>query len=159
MTKRFTLICLLLFVLADVKSQTYCYHCYKKYDKFDVPEEKNGYKYITFKGDFIYFSEKDGSYENAWWYDNKKYENLYKYTGKKVDGALMYAYWSKWGFPYGEYKYDYGKYFLVSKDRNYINYVVKRDLNGKVVDNPYTLCYKKCPNEDCEKSNVPKMKY
>ena len=159
MTKRLTLVCFLLFFIVGVKAQTYCYHCYKKYDKFDVPEEKNSYKHITFKGEYMYFSEKDGSYENAYWSDNKKIESLYKYTGKKVDGALMYAYWSKWGVPFGEYKFNYGIYFLVSEDRNYINFVVKRNLNGKVVDNPYTLCYERCPNEDCEKPQVPGMKH
>lgn len=62
MTKRLALIYLFLLCIAGMKAQTYCYHGYKKYDKNDIPQAFNNYIYITFKGDLLYSSEKDGSY-------------------------------------------------------------------------------------------------
>lgn len=162
MIKRLSIICLLMFSMAGVKAQTYCYHCYKKYDKFEVPEPKDSYLYITFKGDLLYVSEKDGGYAISE-FDGKRYENLYKYTGKKVDGAYMYASWSKLNsrpFAGKDYDYNYRNYYLVSFDKNEINYVFSGIIGGYKTDiEPYTLCYKRCPNEDCEQPNVPGMKH
>lgn len=109
----------------------------------------------------MYKSEKDGGY--AIGYDGKRVELLYKYTGKMVDGAYMYASWSKINrHPFnGEYDFDYGHYYLVSSDKSMINFVSDGlSPSGRKIADPFTLCYERCPNGDCEKPKVvPGMKH
>lgn len=152
MFKRLTLICLLLLAVAGVKAQTYCYHCYQEYDKFDVPKPKDGYTYFTFKGDFIYFSKKDGSYQDG--YDGKPKEMLYKFFGYS-DAALVYKWWCRDFYMEKEkYTYSNAHILLVSKDKTKINYIFK---GSKFVD-ACTTCFERCPYDECEKPHVPAMK-
>lgn len=162
MGKRLTLICLLLFAIAGVKAQvTYCYHIYKEYDKNDIPQSVNGYEYLTFKGNFLYPSEKDGSYEISQ-YNGKPCKRLYKYK-KRVDGALLYAAWNDYANNYQDEIYNSSglTYYLVSEDKSEINYIHKGwvDVHGNTISDPFTLCYERCPNRDCEKTNDPSMKH
>lgn len=167
MAKRLTLTCLLLFCIAGVKAQvTYCYHIYKKYDKNDIPQSVNGYRYLTFKGDFMYASEKDGGYEISQ-FDGKPYKNLYRFK-KRVDGALLYAQWNDYANNYQDEIYmPWGghssglTYYLVSEDKSKINYIHKGYVGvyGNTITEPFTLCYERCPNRDCEKTNDPSMKH
>lgn len=163
MKKRFTLICLFMFCIAGVKAQTYCYHCYKEYDKFDVPKSKDYYTYITFKGDFVYFSKKDGSYTDG--YDGKPREMLYKFYGYS-DDAMVYKWWCHSLNPYyaakaakenrdpNPYVFSDTHILLVSKDKTKINHIFK----GSNVVDTYTRCFERCPFDECEKPHVPTMK-
>ncbi len=150
MAKKLTLFCVFLLCMAGLKAQTYCYHCYKKYDKFDVPEPQDKYVYITFKGDLIYFSEKDGSYPKD--YKGKPIDVLYKFYGYSDDAAVYHLWLRGWN---KEYYYHDANYLLVSKDKTLINYHFK----GSELVEQHTLCYEKCPDGDCEKPHVPAMKH
>lgn len=161
MVKRLTLICLLSIFAMAVKAQTtLCYHYYKSYDKFDVPCPRNSYQYFTFNGNYLYESEADGGYQIG--YNGKRLEFLYKYTGKDASGNLMYVHW---GHDYNyignwqKYALDYKNYILVSEDYHTINMVFKGNTTfGGYTADPWTKCYERCPNKDCDKTNVPAMK-
>ncbi|MBQ6305577.1 MAG: hypothetical protein IJK78_03330 [Bacteroidales bacterium] len=164
MKKRLTLICLLFFGIAGVKAQTYCYHCYKMYDEFDVPKTENSYGYVTFKGDYLYPSEKDGSYQISA-FDRKPSKNLYK-CKTIVNGALLYAKWDDTHNEYAEnvtfYIFpDKYTYFLIATDKSEINYIHNgyTSPNGNLTKKPYTFCYERCPNRDCETTKGPSMKH
>ena len=171
MVKRITLVCLLLLAFVGIKAQqTLCYHCYKKYDKNDIPEQQNYYVYITAKDNYsiIYVSKKDGSCPT--FPDGTPNKQLFKYTGKKVDGAMLYAYWGKnlnvmaWheAYKHGkepDYVFQYHKYFLISEDWNEINFVWTGIIDGKYDSEAFTKCYQRCPFEDCDKATVPGMKH
>lgn len=159
MTKRITFVCLFVFAVAGLKAQTYCYHCYKQYDKFDVPEPKNFYEYYTFKDDLMFESEKDGGGRII---DGKRTSPGY-YKLKEIgdDGTLMYVSWTDlFTLDRSKYQYDYGLYILVSPDRSELNKVANGYFLNKIkVSDPFTACYKRCPDGDCEKSTVPSMKH
>lgn len=164
MDKRFTLICLFLLAITGMEAQTtLCYHCYKKYDKNDIPENKNFYAYFTAKDNYsiLYPSNKDGTCPT--FPDGTPNKQLYKYTGKNVDGAMLYAYWGTdlYAWPYNPNKYifQYHKYLLISEDWNEINFVWTGYVDGKYDSEPFTYCYKRCPFEDCDKATVPGMKH
>lgn len=171
MVKRITLVCLLLLSFVGIKAQqTLCYHCYKKYDKNDIPVQQNYYVYITAKDNYsiIYWSNKDGSCPT--FPDGTPNKQLYKYTGKKVDGAMLYAYWGRnlnfmaWheAYKHGkepDYVFKYHKYFLISEDWNEINFVWTGIIDGKYDSEAFTKCYQRCPFEDCDKATVPGMKH
>ena len=159
MKKHLILTCLFLLAIAGVKAQTYCYHIYKKYDKNDIPQSVNGYQYLTFKGDFMYRSEKDGSYQII---EGTHVKNLYKFL-KRIEGGMIYAEWNDYANNYqDEINKQYGvcfiglTYYLVSEDRSEINYLYKR---SNEISEPFTLCFERCPNEDCDGPKTPVMKH
>lgn len=163
MKKQIAIICLFLFCIAGVKAQTYCYHFYKEYDQYDIPELHDSYLYITFKGDLIYYSKKDGSYLND--FEGKPFETLYKFYGYN-DDVLVYKLWQQVHYIAGKRLVDTGfkdlKILLVSKDKTIINEVYKGAAPeyrkyGKSVE-PWTKCYERCPFDECEKPHVPTMK-
>lgn len=155
MIKRLTFICLLFFVVGGVNAQTYYYHCYRKYDRNDIPQSVNEYKYITFKGDYLYPSDKDGNAISDYWIGNITYKRL-----KTENGSSYYALWYS-GDMFSPCFYEdlYNKYevcrrhasnnkyantfYLVSEDKSIINF-----LSGS-----YTYCYEKCDGP-----KVPAMK-
>lgn len=153
MIKRLSIICLLMFSMAGLKAQTYYYHCYRKYDQNDIPQSVNEYKYITFKGDFLYPSDKDGNAIYDSWigpitYKRQKTENGYSFyalwnTNPDAFYEDLYSRYEIWRNTASKNKYAY-TYYLVSEDKSEINY-----LSGS-----YTYCYKRCDGPI-----VPEMKH
>lgn len=162
MNKILPTFCFLLLSMAGLKAQeTYCYHIYKHIDNMGVPESRKEYVYITFKGDLLWVSEKDGSYKIG--YDGKRDKTIYKYLGEKVDTCFYYGMFeprlmnNESGIKEAD---DFGKYlgnslyrmfyFLVTEDKSLINKVTRFD-NGDT----FTDCYELCPAQNCEKPIKP----
>ena len=119
-----------------------------------VPDSRNDYVYISFKGNLLWESEKDGSYKKS--YDGTQDQSVYKYLGEKVDECLYYGMYEPQlmeGFDplgFGQNLYHMF-YYLVPNDKSIINKVTH--IDGKF----FTDCYKLCPNADCE-PNIPVLK-
>lgn len=152
MAKKIIFICLLLLTITGVKAQTYCYHCYKKYDN-DIPESQDYYHYFTFQGNYLYPSEFATPYVNIY---GENISQTYFYNGKKVDGAKYYGYIIPQSNPLSNdifapnMMYNMS-YYLVSSDMNIINYVTTNYSNNGIV----VYCYEKCPDKNCKKSTGP----
>ncbi len=165
MAKKLSLICFLLLCVAGLKAQTtYCYHRYKHYDKNDIPQTVDSYEYLTFYGDWLYPSEKDGGYRKSV-YDGKPLKQLYRYK-KKVNGCLLYSSWNEKANNYDDEIINpvggtHYSYYLVSVDKSEVNHIFKGwyGSDGKEYIAPYTICLKLCPFEDCGKTNEPIMKH
>lgn len=153
MDKRLAIIILFLFSMTGLKAQTYCFHYYKHFDKMGVPEPRDGYEYITIKGDLLYVSEKDGSYKIG--NNGERDRTIYKYLGEKVDGCFYYGMYDSQlmeGFdPLGLGQKLYRMfYYLVPADKSILNKVTRFD-NGDTSTN----CYEQCPDKNCEKPTKP----
>lgn len=156
MLKKTTLLCL--FVLCSVcliaqTKTTNCYHCYKHL-RNDNAEPRDYYQYITFKGNFLYASDRDECY---------KYVN-----GMRVSCSYLLSNSIEVKDEYGQKWYYYGQYdpanndffsgdimlsnsmyntfgYLVSADKKHINYV------QNFGENVITDCYERCSNNKCSK--------
>ena len=155
-----SLTCLFLLAIVGVKAQTFCYHCYRKYDN-DTRQTQDFYHYFTFQGNYLYPSEFATPYVNI---NGVDVSQMYLYNGEKdKDGNLYYGYTLPQSNPWSNdifapnMMYSMSGY-LVSPDKSIINYVTRNYNNSIIV-----YCYEQCPDRNCKKStgsnhSIPSMR-
>lgn len=148
MIKRITLVCLFMFSVIGLKSQTHCFHHMGHFDQMNNFQSRDWYQYYTFQGDWLYPSEFASPYVDFY---GQIVCQAYVYSGEKnKDGEKVYRYCDPKnldpviGDPTLNYFMGQGDYYVVSADTNKILHVT--NYGEQQVD-----YYEKCPDRNCKK--------